>query len=83
MNQRNNTLIKATTPYDAALEASVEGWNKETIQLITDTLVISETTSKTHVYTAQWDKDPSYTLTAYVQSYDSQLELFHVIVLTK
>jgi hypothetical protein len=73
-------LINANDADEAALEALCARWNSFTISMIEATINIAERTNKTTVYMAKWDDADTCVTTAYVQEYDTDLNLYQVQV---
>ena len=78
-----NDLIVADTHMQAAKLAVLDVWIKDTEELIKSTFKQVSSTAKTHVFEAIWHDSLNVgddKVTIYVQEYDIELNLYHVIV---
>ena len=78
-------LIEAETMKAAATKAMRDTFNADTHALIKETVKLLTETGATLVFQATWAKSgldfiPDYTITAYVQVYDTDLNLYQVMI---
>ena len=83
MSDNTIEIIQATSAKAAAIQVMVGTWNQETQQLISSTITRVAKSTKTDVFSAMWNEPTEYTqagvITAYVQEYDTALDLYQVI----